>query len=161
MKFTAALTVAILLTGQAQDTPTVAYPSDYRTWVMVKSYLITADSKQFNHRGGFHHFYANDKALEGYRTGNFPEGSVIVDEGVHAKNDDGISLEAALRSVEVMHKAPQYQATGGWGYERFEGDSTTGSGGKAQATCFACHAKAKQRDYVFSTSRTGATSGKQ
>lgn len=170
MKFVSALAAAIVLAGpgtatyptaQAQEGPAVPYPSEYRTWVMVKSYLITPESKLFKTRGGFHHFYANDKALEGYRMGKFPEGSVIVDEGVHAKDDGGVTIEAALRSVEVMHKDPRYRATGGWGYERFEGDSTTGSGGKVQAACFACHAKAQERDYVFSTSRVTTGAKKQ
>ena len=162
-----AIAVAVLgsvvhLPAQAQETSAVPYPSDYRTWVMVKSYVITAESKLFKERGGFHHYYANDKALEGYRTGKFPEGSIIVDEGVHAKDADGVTIEAILRSVEVMHKDPAYQATGGWGYERFEGDNTAGAlGAKAHSACFACHAGAKQRDYVFSTSRLAAGSKKQ
>jgi hypothetical protein len=29
---------------------------------------------------GFHHYYADDNALEGSMTGAFPDGSVIVDE---------------------------------------------------------------------------------
>lgn len=115
MKLMSAMAVAIVLAGldsgtylnaHAQESSTVPYPSEYRTWVMVKSYLITPESKLFKARGGFHHFYANDKALEGYRTGKFPEGSVIVDEGVHSKDDGGTTIEAALRSVEVMHKDP-------------------------------------------------------
>lgn len=170
MKFASALAIAIALAGlgsatyvaaEVQESAAIPYPSEYRTWVMVKSYLITPESKLFKARGGFHHFYANDKALEGYRTGKFPEGSVIVDEGVHAKDDGGTTIEAALRSVEVMHKDTRYQATGGWGYERFEGDSTTGSGGKVQAACFACHAKAQTRDYVFSSSRVTTGAKKQ
>jgi hypothetical protein len=127
---------------------------------MVKSYVITAESKLFQDRGGFHHYYANDKALLGYRTGKFPDGSIIVDEGVSAKNAGGVTIEAGLRSVEVMHKDPAYQATGGWGFDRFEGEKTVGSlGAKTQAVCFACHAGAKDRDYVFSTSRLEAGSG--
>jgi hypothetical protein len=170
MKSTTALAIAMIMTGlnqgtdltaQTQESPAVAYPSGYRTWVMVKSSLITTGSKQFEKRGGFHHFFANDKAMEGYRTGKFPDGSVIVDEGVYAKDDNGVANEAALRSVEVMHKDPRYKDTGGWGYERFEGESTTGSGGKAQAACFACHTQVKQRDYVFSRSRVDEGSKKQ
>jgi hypothetical protein len=129
---------------------------------MVKSYVITAGSKFFTERGGLHHYFANDKALEGYRTGKFPEGSIIVDEGVSAKDADGVTIEANLRSVEVMHKDRAYQATGGWGYERFEGDGTAGTlSAKTHSACFACHTGAKQRDYVFSSSRLAADSKKQ
>lgn len=157
----AGLDSATCLAAHAQESSAVPYPSEYRTWVMVKSYVITTESKLFRERGGFHHYYANDKALEGYRTGKFPDGSVIVDEGVSADDDGGVTVEAKLRSVEVMHKAPRFQTTDGWGYERFEGDSTAGTGGKTQAACFACHTGAKQRDYVFSTSRLAAASRKQ
>ena len=153
---------ATYLAAQTQESRTaVPYPSEYRKWVMVKSYVITSGSKLFQDRGGFHHYYANDKALEGYRTGKFPQGSVIVDEGVTAGNADGVTIETKLRSVEVMHKDPAYQATGGWGYERFEGDSMTATlATKAQAACFACHAGAKQGDHVFSTSRLATVSPK-
>ncbi|MEO5953519.1 MAG: cytochrome P460 family protein [Chloroflexia bacterium] len=170
MKLASAVVAAVTLAGlesasywiaQAQESPAVAYPSEYRSWAMVKTFVITAESKLFKARGGFHHYFANDKALEGYRTGKFPEGSVIVDEGVSAKEDGGVTVETTVRSVEVMRKDPRYQATGGWGYERFEGESTAGSGGKAEAACFACHTGAKARDYVFSTSRLSAASKKQ
>jgi hypothetical protein len=158
----AVLGLPTYLPAQAQEGMAAPYPSEYRTWVMVKSYVITAESKLFKDRGGFHHYYANDKALEGYRTGKFPQGSIIVDEGVSAKDADGVTIEATLRSVEIMHKDPAYQATGGWGYERFEGDSTAGTlGAKARSACFACHAGAKQMDYVFSTSRLSNGSRRQ
>jgi hypothetical protein len=124
--------------------------------------VITAESKNFKERGGFHHYYANDKALVGYRTGKFPKGSMIVDEGVGAKDAGGVTIEADLRSVSVMRKDTQYQATGGWGYELFQGGNTVGTAGaKTQAVCYACHAGAKDRDYVFSTSRLAAGSRKQ
>ena len=75
---------ATYLCAQSPEGPAIPYPTPYRSWAMVKTYVITAESKLFKDRGGFHHYYANDKALEGYRTGKFPEGSVIVDEGVSA-----------------------------------------------------------------------------
>ena len=47
----------------------------------------------------------------------------------------------------------RYGSTGGWGYEHFDRDDTTGRlSGSEQATCSACHAKAPT-DHVFSRIR--------
>ncbi len=157
----AVLISATFLSAQSPD-PAVPYPSEYRTWVMVKSYVVTPESKTFKDRGGFHHYYANDKALVGYRTGEFPEGSMIVDEGVGAKDVDGVTIETDLRNISLMHKDARYTATGGWGYEVFEGGNTVGTAGaKTQGVCYGCHPGAKDRDYVFSTSRIATGSRKQ
>ena len=70
---TAALGSLLVWTNAfAQDEPRVPYPSEYRVWAVVTTKLVGPQSKFFAARGGFHHFYANDKALEGYRTGVFP-----------------------------------------------------------------------------------------
>jgi len=144
---------------QAEDQAAVPYPSGFRGWQHVKSIVIGPESPSFANRGGIHHYYANDKAMEGYRTGKFRDGSVIVDEGVSTKDGEGpakgILLEGERRRVEVMVKNDQlYKETGGWGFEAFAGDGQTGklqADGRAQ--CHSCHAKAKERDYVFSSVR--------
>ena len=70
--------ILILLTSQTSTSDQVAYPEGYRTWAHVKSTLIGPTHKNFATMGGFQHIYANEAALTGYRTRNFPEGSVIV-----------------------------------------------------------------------------------
>jgi hypothetical protein len=112
-------------------------------------------TKLFSVRGGFHHFYANEKAMEGYRTGAFPEGSLIVDEGMYAQESDGIIREGDRRSVETMHKdSRRYSATGGWGFERFEGDKQVSETTlQARTACYSCHTAKKDRDYVFTVFR--------
>ena len=106
-------------------------------------------------RGGFHHFYANDKAMEGYRTGKFPEGSIIVDEGVVAEEAQGVTSEKGRRSLDVMHKdGSRFQATGGWGYDHFEGDSQASvASAEVRTACFTCHSQRKDHDFVYSTFR--------
>ena len=54
------------------------YPEGYRQWTHVSSTYIGPQSAAFEKNGGLHHIYANKQAVEGYRTGRFPEGSVIV-----------------------------------------------------------------------------------
>jgi hypothetical protein len=133
----------------------VPFPTGYRLWAVVKTKLVGPQSQTYSTRGGFHHFYANEKALEGYRTGKFPDGSIIVDEGVYASEADGITREGELRSVEIMHKdSSLYASTGGWGYERFEGErQVSDSTLAARTVCFKCHATRKDSDYVFSVFR--------
>jgi hypothetical protein len=129
----------------------VPFPTEYRAWALVKSSLVGPQSKLFPIRGGFHHFYANDKALAGYRTGRFPDGSVLVDEGLYTREKDGIILEGPKRTVEVMMKNHRrYKDTGGWGFEGFEADNQLNGvlTAEEKTGCFTCHQKAA-RDSVF------------
>jgi hypothetical protein len=156
-----ALAVALLtamVTLFAQDKSTVPYPDGFRSWTHAKSLIVGPDHESFSKRGGIHHYYANDGAVAGYRTGIFPEGSILVDEAVFTKDGEGrtkgLVLEGERRSLDVMVKdSRRYGSTGGWGYEHFERDDTTGRlSGNDQATCSVCHAKAPT-DHVFSRMR--------
>jgi len=149
------LTAAVLL--WAEDKPDVPYPAGFRSWQHVKSIVVGPEHKSFAIRGGIHHYYANDKAMEGYRTGKFPNGSVIVDEAVFTKEGEGpakgILLEGDRRALDVMVKNdPLYTETGGWGFEHFDRDNETGLlSASARATCHSCHSR--QKDCVFSAVR--------
>ncbi|HMJ60300.1 MAG TPA: cytochrome P460 family protein [Bryobacteraceae bacterium] len=149
------LTAAVLL--WAEDNPAVPYPAGFRSWQHVKSIVVGPEHKSFPIRGGIHHYYANDKAMEGYRTGKFPNGSVIVDEAVFTKDGEGpakgITLEGDRRALDVMAKNDQlYSDTGGWGFEHFDRNNETGLlPASARATCHSCHSK--QKDCVFSAVR--------
>ena len=139
----------------AQPPASVPYPTEYRSWAVVKTSLVGPQAQNFASRGGFHHFYANDQAMEGYRTGRFPEGSIIVDEGVIAEETQGTTVEKGRRSLDVMHKdASRFQATGGWGYDHFDGDSQTSVAAvEVRTACFTCHSKRQDHDFVYSTFR--------
>jgi Cytochrome P460 len=136
----------------------VPYPEGFRSWTVVKSLVVGPDHESFAKRGGIHHYYANDKAVVGYRTGTFPDGSIVVDEAVFTKDGDGrakgILLEADRRFLDVMVKdGGRFETTGGWGYEHFDGDDRTGRlSENDRAACSACHMKA-QTDHVFSRMR--------
>ena len=133
----------------------VPYPENFRTWTHIKTGYVGKDSPGFNINGGFHHIYANEKAMQGYLTGNFPEGSVIVFdviEGVVQPNSN--IKEGSRRHVDVMAKdSIKYKDTGGWGYEEYNADSKTqkNTTETSQKQCFNCHAS--QSDYVFSDLR--------
>jgi hypothetical protein len=146
-----------ILTMRAADQPAVPYPSGFRSWQVVRSTIVGPENPSFPNRGGIHHYYANDKAVEGYRTGVFPNGSAIVDEGVLTKDGEGkakgLMFETERRGIDVMVKNDElYKETGGWGFEHFKGEERNGvlpaSGRKV---CHDCHST--QKNSVFTTIR--------
>ena len=125
--------VGILMLGAnlwAQSDSQAAYPSDY--------------------------IYANEKAMEGYRTGQFPEGSVIVFDLLETRENAGTTVEGPRKFIDLMTKeSKRYPETGGWGFEEFVGDSQTDRAltSEAKVACYSCHTKRKSNDFVFSTFR--------
>ena len=81
---------------------TIPFPKEYRKWAHVKSTLIGPQHASFANNGGIHHFYANEKAMEGYRTGKFPDGSVLIDDLLEAQESKGITTEGPRRRLAVM-----------------------------------------------------------
>lgn len=90
--------------SQAQGPSGVAFPEGYREWVHVKTALVSARHRDFERSGGFRHIYANAKALSGYRTGAFPEGSTIVVDWIEGLDTDGSFSEGPRRRLDVMVK---------------------------------------------------------
>ena len=151
----AALTLAAA-TAVAATSADVPYPTNYRDWPHVKSMVIEPGHALHATFGGIHHLYANPKAMLGYRTGEFPDGAVIVFDLLEALSKDHTVTEGARKVVGVMHRDSQkYAATGGWGFEGFAGDSSTQRvvGANAATACFACHQAQRAQDYVFSRYR--------
>jgi hypothetical protein len=100
----------------------VPFPIHYREWAVTRSFVSGPESQT----AGFHHYYANDKALEGFATGKFPDGSVIVDERLAVEQRGGSSFEGNRIGVAVMMKqSRRYAQTGGWGFDAAVGDSQT------------------------------------
>jgi cytochrome P460 len=148
--------VTFSLYGWAKPDYKVEYPNGYRNWTHVMSYLIGPQSPAYEKNGGLHHFYANEKALEGYRTGNFPDGSVLVDERNKAQENEGKTQGGDLIGIGVMVKdSRRYADTGGWGFEVFVGDNRANGllNAQGRAMCYNCHVKQKDNDYVFSKLR--------
>ncbi len=154
-----AVTLVVALSATVrQPLPAVPFPEGFRAWQLVRSTVVGPDSPTFPKRGGIHHYYANREALEGYRTGAFPNGSVIVDEAVSTKAGEGpgagMLFEADRRFVDVMVKNDGvYTGTGGWGYEHFDSTATAPTLSQAERTaCSDCHARSKS-DHVFTKLR--------
>jgi len=135
---------------------TVPFPKEFRKWAHVKSVLVGPQSSAFATEGGIHHIYANDKALEGYETGKFPDGSVIVYDLLETKEMAGNTIEGPTRRVDVMVKQRElYRTTGGWEFMSFPGGNPTDGKltAERQATCSACHSNRKDHDFVLSEFR--------
>jgi hypothetical protein len=148
--------LAVAAPALAADPAPVPYPGGYRQWTHAKSMVINQGHTLYEAFGGIHHLYANKKAMEGYKSGKFADGSVIVFDLLEAKAADNTVQEGARKVVGVMHKdSVKWKATGGWGYEGFKGDSKTerAVGKNAASACHQCHSSQKDKDYVFSTYR--------
>ena len=147
------VTAVIACAGDAGAPP--PFPAEYRKWAVVRSIVVGSESRNFTINGGFHHYYANEKAVEGFRTGHFPDGSIVVDERLEARHDAGATFEGPRKSVAVMHKdAARYQSTGGWGFDVFAGEARTqGASAATREACYSCHSRRKDHDFVFSEFR--------
>lgn len=148
--------VAAAGVAAAADSTAVSYPKGYRDWHHVKSMVISPGHGLYDAFGGIHHLYANKLAVQGYKTGKWPDGAVIVFDLLDAKTADNTVTEGARKVVGVMHRnAGKYASTGGWGYEGFKGDSATDRavGGNAASACHQCHIAQKDVAFVFSKLR--------
>lgn len=151
-----AATVALAPALWAADAPPVPYPHGYRQWTHVKTMTINEGHALFDTFGGIHHIYANRLAEQGYRSGKFADGAVIVFDLLQARAADNTVQEGERKVLGVMHRdARKYKATGGWGYEGFKGDSKTerAVGNNAAAACFQCHTAQQDKGFVFSSFR--------
>jgi len=160
------LTISLLISGivlmtsasfsNKKDGDDVPYPEGFRNWTHVKTAIIEKGNSAFAHWGGFHHIYGNPKAIDGYQTGKFEDGSIIVFDVIEALSKDSMVTEGRRKLIDVMVKdSRKYKTTGGWGYEEFPGDSKTerSIGALSVTACYNCHAQQKINDNVFSKLR--------
>ena len=147
---------AVVVAARAHQDEGIPFPAGYRTWAHVKSVVVGPSSAAFATEGGIHHIYANERALEGYRTGTFPDGSIVVYDLLETKESAGNLLEGAPRRLDVMTKdSRRFAQTEGWGFASFRGGERTGGTltMERQRKCLDCHAKRRDRDFVQSTFR--------
>lgn len=129
----------------AQLADPAPFPKGFLKWTRVKTSLAEAPNVV--------HIYANENAVVGYKTGKFPDGSVIVYHVLEAKELAGKTMEGATSRVDVMVKRNElYPTSDGWEFVSYPGgDPTAGKHTEArQAACASCHASRKEHSYVFS-----------
>lgn len=131
----------------------VQFPIDFRRWVHVGTgVILPGTNPELKSEEGMHHVFANEKAVDGYSTGNYPDGSIVVYELREAKQQNGVIFEGDRKRVDVMMKdSTLYKSTGGWRFERFWGnDQSQDTIQDSGTSCFACHSNASAHGFVFS-----------
>lgn len=144
---------------EGQDT--MLRPEGYREWVFVGSstglnYSPNPAPSSANSRTDFKNVYINPAAYREFtRTGNFPEGTVMILEIASAAEKNEPGLQGAYGSRYIALEASVKDSKrfpGGWAYFGF-----TDMQGKALAkakpfpdgSCLSCHQKKAATDHVF------------
>jgi hypothetical protein len=141
------------------DDAGVAFPEGYRSWTFLHSSLVPADFSAFSKSpcvkpctSGIFHFYANERAMKGLRSGVYDDGAMIAEEMLAFEvGEKGYGAEGRRVLAAVMVKdSRRYASTGGWGFGNFdEGRKVNTLDSKAQGACFQCHTSRKDSGYVF------------
>jgi len=144
--FWAALSLTIVSAAEPAQ-----YPDNFRRWVHVGTGVVQSGGPIPESEQGMHHIFANPKAVDGYASGVFPDGSVIVYELREAQQKNGVLFEGERRRVDVMIRdSARYKNTGGWRFERFMGNQQTQDAvADSGASCFQCHTGAAAHGFVF------------
>jgi hypothetical protein len=120
----------------AADTASVPYPQGYRDWHHVKSMVINPGHGLYDAFGGIHHLYANKAAMQGYNSGKWADGAVIVFDLLEARTADN----TVTPSCFSCHKSHGNQ--NGFGLIFMAGTGTVteeGDGGVYKSLCKQCH----------------------
>ena len=153
------LAVAVASVGLVAAGPgPISYPRGFRAWAHVSSGLVGPASPAAPKYEGVHHIYANAKALEGYRTGRWPDGAAIVyDQWTALKPGGDSTAQGERKFIDVMVRDSQrFAATGGWGYTEFAWPDRARviAIEQNQPGCDGCHVqRAPGGDRVFSVWR--------
>lgn len=156
------MALGVMAMGPPRATATagaeVDYPEGYRRWTQVRSTVVGPASPFFASFGGFHTVYANDIAMQGYETGTFADGSIlVVDLREGPISEMGVNAGAQKRLDVMVRDHAAFPATDGWGYTSFmgPGNRTVRRFAQTEAAtrCHACHSRppARAKDFVWSS----------
>jgi hypothetical protein len=133
-----------------------SYPKDFRSWKNVKTTIVNKPGDANQKYNGYHHIYANELAMNGYRSGKFPDGAIVVFEVLDASTENNVTQEGKRKFIDVMFKdSKKFTGTGGWEYAEFMSDNLIVDVLKPtdKISCYNCHTSQKERDFVFSRYR--------
>src|SRR5579863_2101728 len=95
--------LAALALGALCAAETAQFPESFRRWVHVGTGVILPGSNPaLKSEEGMHHVFANPKAADGYASGEFADGSILVYELREAKQQNGVIFEGDRLRVDVM-----------------------------------------------------------
>ena len=145
-------------------------PPNYRDWTLISVATVGSPVNDIRAKLG------NDIATADFRKGTIPyrDGAIIArlawKQAHDPETDNALRLQAqqvglgadaiakllggsaiagSATNVQFMIKdSKKYASTGGWGFAQFTNGKPDAI---VQTTCYACHAPAKARDFVFTT----------
>ena len=130
-------------------------PPGYRDWKVVS---VAHEAGELN---DIRAVLGNDIAIKAYREGKpFPEGAIVGRIAwsyvASEENNKSFGREQSFVAgsptdsyLQFMVKdSKKYAATGGWGYSSFDKDGKP-TNEAAMKTCFPCHQKVTDRDFIF------------
>lgn len=145
-----AATALLLLLGASERNALVDYPDGYRRWTHIKSGVNAAAYGPYE---GMYHIYGNAKAVQGYRSGRFPDGAMLVFDLHRIRMEGNVTQTAERKFIDVMQKdARRFQSTNGWGYEEFaagEHNSRVIAPDTMMKRCHSCHTAKQSADFVI------------
>ena len=139
---------------------TIRLPEDFRTWTFLGTWSIDSDEAA----GGaaeFHAVYTQPETAAAYkRTGQFPDGAVLVKELLATDTSDMTTGRASRGTTTkgwfVMVKDSQGRFPDnplwgdGWGWALFNaGDRTNTVTKDYAAECLGCHVPAQATDWIY------------
>jgi len=154
--------------SQAAPIYGIQIPAGYRDWSLISVARVGGPINDLRVKLG------NDMAIKASREGKpFPDGAIIarLAYGALASEENNIVFRSAAErqglppeqvtkllaesvvagpamNVQFMVKdSKKYASTGGWGFAQFTDGKPDSQA--VHNTCFACHAPAKDRDFVF------------
>jgi hypothetical protein len=133
--------------AQAAPIYGVTIPDGYRDWTMISLGAVGGNVNDLRVKLG------NIIAIKAYRASKlpFPDGTIIARLAytkVPSKDLPESFAAGSPTNLEFMIKdSKKYASTGGWGFGQFTNGKPDSEA--LHKTCFACHAPAKDHDFVF------------
>lgn len=137
----------------------IRLPENYRqNWGHMGSWTVLNESAPGH---GFHDVYSQQDAIKAYReNGQFPDGSVLVKEvrqvesgeqtTGHAQWAGDVKIWFVMIKDEKGRFPDNKHWKEGWGWALYEAQNPLKNVSQGfEQSCFACHAPAKQTDWVF------------
>jgi hypothetical protein len=156
----AALSAIALRVTAAEKGQDVPYPEGYRRWTFLHSMMMPQENFNKIYKkscekpciSGLHQFYANDKAMEGLRTGTYPDGAILADEIMEwlSTSSGGAKEGERVVTAVMVRDGQRYSSTGGWGWGVFtNGSKVDQADAKTREACQQCHGMRKDQGYVY------------